>query len=286
MLLWSGIARYIALNPRYRYLFGAVSISASYSDQARQLMMRYLQRHAWHSDLASLVAPRHPFTADADPAADAAEIPDAPSSLDRAVAALDDTGAGMPVLLRQYLKLNARAFAYSIDPAFGGVLDAMVLVDRPAGRDDRAREPHEHGAGVDRSAGHEVGDPEECVAVPPGRPLARPAALVGDLPAAVEAEVALDPGVAGDAREALETVVGILEEADRGAFERDRPRMSARAGADPVGLEDGRPDAATHELPGGCEPGEETLVAHQRILAQLEKRSERILAAEKGREGR
>jgi len=35
----------------------------------------------------------------------------------------------MPVLLRQYLKLNARAFAYSIDPAFSDVLDAMVLVD-------------------------------------------------------------------------------------------------------------------------------------------------------------
>jgi hypothetical protein len=37
---------------------------------------------------------------------------------------------------------------------------------------------------------------------------------------------------------------------------------------------------------GACEPGDPILVKHQRILAHLEKRAERILAAEKRREGR
>jgi hypothetical protein len=37
---------------------------------------------------------------------------------------------------------------------------------------------------------------------------------------------------------------------------------------------------------GACEPGDPILVTHQRILAHLEKRAERILAAEKHREGR
>jgi hypothetical protein len=37
---------------------------------------------------------------------------------------------------------------------------------------------------------------------------------------------------------------------------------------------------------GGCEPGDPILVAHQRILAHLDKRAERILAAETHREGR
>jgi hypothetical protein len=36
---------------------------------------------------------------------------------------------------------------------------------------------------------------------------------------------------------------------------------------------------------GGCEPGDSFLLKHQRILAHLEERAERILAAEKGREG-
>jgi hypothetical protein len=37
---------------------------------------------------------------------------------------------------------------------------------------------------------------------------------------------------------------------------------------------------------GACEPGDPILVKHQRILAHLEKRAARILAAEKRREGR
>jgi hypothetical protein len=37
---------------------------------------------------------------------------------------------------------------------------------------------------------------------------------------------------------------------------------------------------------GACEPGDPILLAHQRILAHLGERAERILAAEKHREGR
>ena len=35
----------------------------------------------------------------------------------------------MPVLLRQYLKLNARLLGFNTDPAFGDALDALMLVD-------------------------------------------------------------------------------------------------------------------------------------------------------------
>ena len=38
-------------------------------------------------------------------------------------------GKGMPVLLRQYLKLNARLIGFNVDPAFGEALDALMLVD-------------------------------------------------------------------------------------------------------------------------------------------------------------
>jgi hypothetical protein len=35
----------------------------------------------------------------------------------------------MPVLLRQYLKLNARLVGLNVDPAFSEALDALMLVD-------------------------------------------------------------------------------------------------------------------------------------------------------------
>ena len=61
----------------------------------------------------------------------------------------EDVQPPMPVLLRQYLKLQARVLGFNIDPAFGDALDALVVVDltqvssamlgRYMGRDD-ARE--------------------------------------------------------------------------------------------------------------------------------------------------
>ena len=42
---------------------------------------------------------------------------------------LEPDGKDMPVLLRQYLKLNARLLDFSIDPSFGNVLDGLVVVN-------------------------------------------------------------------------------------------------------------------------------------------------------------
>ena len=35
----------------------------------------------------------------------------------------------MPVLLRQYLKLNAKVIAFNVDPDFGNVVDALIYMD-------------------------------------------------------------------------------------------------------------------------------------------------------------
>ena len=35
----------------------------------------------------------------------------------------------MPVLLRQYLQLNAQLLGFNVDPDFGDVLDGLMLVD-------------------------------------------------------------------------------------------------------------------------------------------------------------
>jgi hypothetical protein len=45
------------------------------------------------------------------------------------IASLEPDGKGMPVLLRQYLKLDARVLGISVDPQFGYVVDALMAVD-------------------------------------------------------------------------------------------------------------------------------------------------------------
>jgi putative hemolysin len=129
LLLWRGIGAFVAREPRYRYLFGAVSMSADYQSLTRQLVVRFLSTAAFASDLAGLVRSRRPLSLGAE----AAHLVQS-----RVVSSLDDVeqlvhelegGRGLPVLLRQYLKLNARLLGFSVDPAFANVLDGLVLVD-------------------------------------------------------------------------------------------------------------------------------------------------------------
>jgi putative hemolysin len=109
LLLWKGIGRFIVSHPQYRVLFGPVSISERFSDHSRQLLMAFLEQNHRDNDLASLVEALNPPlpALRIDPAA----APD------------------LPVLLRQYLKLNARLIGFNVDPGFGNVLDALMMVD-------------------------------------------------------------------------------------------------------------------------------------------------------------
>jgi len=42
---------------------------------------------------------------------------------------IEPDGKDIPVLLRQYLKLNAKLLGFTVDETFGNVLDGLVLVD-------------------------------------------------------------------------------------------------------------------------------------------------------------
>jgi len=126
LLLWKGIGRFVVRHPQYRYLFGPVSISACYSDTSHALLIEFLRQNHLDADLAAAVDAINPPKT----APDARTL--APASVDevnRLVARAEHDGKGIPVLLRQYLKLNARLIAFNIDPAFGDALDALMVVD-------------------------------------------------------------------------------------------------------------------------------------------------------------
>jgi hypothetical protein len=50
-------------------------------------------------------------------------------SVSELVRAIESDGKPMPVLLRQYLNLNARLLAFSVDPDFGDAVDGLMLAD-------------------------------------------------------------------------------------------------------------------------------------------------------------
>ncbi len=132
LLLWKGIGRFVAMNPRYRTLFGAVSISAEYDSMTKRLLLAFLREHHFANDLARLARPRTP------PALGRLGEGER-RVLSRVVARLEDVEAlvreceagrrGVPVLLRQYLKLGARLLGFNVDPAFGDCIDGLFCAD-------------------------------------------------------------------------------------------------------------------------------------------------------------
>jgi len=129
LLLWRGIGQFCVRHPEYRYLFGPVSISARYSEAARLAISRFLERHHADDTLSRLVAPLHPQSGVSTAAT---ALPATAADLDRLVAATEPDGKGVPVLVRQYLKLGAKALAISVDPSFGDVTDVLMAVDLTA----------------------------------------------------------------------------------------------------------------------------------------------------------
>jgi putative hemolysin len=126
LMLWRGIGVFLSRNPEYRRMFGPVSISPAYRMASRALMARYLAAHHFDAALAALLKPRKPFAPrPSAPWPEPANLDD----LDGLVRDIEPDGKGVPVLLRHYLRLNARLAGFNVDPAFGNCLDGLIVVD-------------------------------------------------------------------------------------------------------------------------------------------------------------
>jgi len=89
--------------------------------------VRYLREEKRDESLASFVHPTNPYCEDMP-----MEISPRLESIEQVsarVAATEPDGKGVPVLLRQYLKLNATLLEFNVDPQFRDCLDALLMVD-------------------------------------------------------------------------------------------------------------------------------------------------------------
>jgi putative hemolysin len=132
LLLWKGLARVAVRDPRYAIMFGPVSISDEYQSMSKKLILAFLERHRAVNAFAERIRPRHPPDTtpflDWDPDHTRAVVRSA-DDVERIVREIEANGRSVPVLLRQYLKLNAKPIAFNVDPDFGNVVDALMYMD-------------------------------------------------------------------------------------------------------------------------------------------------------------
>lgn len=131
-LLWKGILYFLLKNPQYRYLYGPVSISKYYSNISRSLIVSFIRNYYFNHDLAKNLTPRKPFRAKVDKVDVemlAANLGQELKSLDNLIADIEPDHIRIPVLVRQYLKLNARFISFNVDPNFSDVLDGFIILN-------------------------------------------------------------------------------------------------------------------------------------------------------------
>jgi putative hemolysin len=132
MLLWRGIGAYVRDHPEYKILFGPVSISNDYHPNSRQLIVHFLKEYCRAEDLARFVRARSPLRTrplqgwDTDLENSVAwDIED----LSAFIADIETDQKGVPILLKQYLRLGGKLLGFNVDSNFSNTLDGLIVVD-------------------------------------------------------------------------------------------------------------------------------------------------------------
>lgn len=132
LLLWKGIGAYVARRPEYSTLIGAVSVSNEYSPASRELIARYFEKQCVTDEWRGAVKARRPLRGNLlqkwETEALCSLLPDV-EDLSAPIADLESDGKGLPVLVRQYVKLGGKLLAFSVDPQFNNAMDGFVMVD-------------------------------------------------------------------------------------------------------------------------------------------------------------
>ncbi len=132
MLLWRGIGVFVARNPRYNILFGPVSISNDYHTVSRNLIVRFLKNNRFDSVLSRLVSPRRPYRSWRGLGVSRRLLQSSIQDIEDIsllISEIEKDGKGVPILLRQYLKLNGNLICFNVDKSFADVVDGLLVVD-------------------------------------------------------------------------------------------------------------------------------------------------------------
>ncbi len=130
LMMWRGIGRYICAHPETPVLFGPVSISRAYKRTSRQLLCRYFQAQRGNP-LSQWIKPKRPFRSGRVSGWELGAIKYLLDleEMSSSISEIESDGKGLPVLLRQYLRLGGELLAFNVDKAFSDVLDGLILVD-------------------------------------------------------------------------------------------------------------------------------------------------------------
>jgi putative hemolysin len=130
-LLWRGIIHTTLRFPEHKYLLGGVSISNQFSDFSKSLMIEFMKSNYYDPYIAQYVHPKKEFKvklkdADKDFIFDETEAD--LNKFDKIIDELEPGSLRLPVLIKKYIKQNARLVAFNVDPLFNNAIDGLMYI--------------------------------------------------------------------------------------------------------------------------------------------------------------
>lgn len=130
-LLWKGIVHVTLRYPEHKYLMGGVSISNQFSEFSKSLMIEFMKSHYYDPYVAQYIHPKKEFKvklndADKDFVFDAAAAD--MNKFDKVIDEIEPGALRIPVLIKKYVKQNAKIIAFNVDPKFNNAVDGLMYI--------------------------------------------------------------------------------------------------------------------------------------------------------------
>ncbi len=130
-LLWKGIVHTTLRYPEHKYLIGGVSISNQFSNFSKSLMIEFMKSNYWDPYVAQYIRPKKEFKVklkDADKEFIFDETEADLNKFDKIIDEVEPGSLRLPVLIKKYIKQNAKVVAFNVDPLFNNSVDGLMYI--------------------------------------------------------------------------------------------------------------------------------------------------------------
>lgn len=129
LMLWRGIGEFCVRHPQYRYLIGAVSISNGYPQAMQKIIINFLWQAHRDRKYGQWIRPVNALSFKYSRKSRRKFWVQSLEEVEKLLREMNDEFNGVPVLIRQYLKLGAKFLAFNRDPRFSHAIDGLIVVD-------------------------------------------------------------------------------------------------------------------------------------------------------------
>ncbi|MDX1463975.1 MAG: lysophospholipid acyltransferase family protein, partial [Marinirhabdus sp.] len=129
--LWKGIVHTTLRFPEHRYLIGGVSISNKFSDFSKSLMIEFMMSNYYDPYVAQYIKPKKEYKVQLKDADKDFIFDESEADLNKFDKLIDEVEPGalrLPVLIKKYIKQNAKVVAFNVDPLFNNAIDGLMYI--------------------------------------------------------------------------------------------------------------------------------------------------------------